>query len=424
MEQLPHGQCPNCRCPLQYFPDIKTNREIESLLVYCHHKMSGCKWQGELREIEKHDGRCGYKKVNCYDCNKSMHRSNLKVHKEKECKQRKYRCLKCNEEGKYCYITSQKHTDVCPGVIVGCPNNGCDKKVKRGELAAHRGVCPQEVVTCTYHNIGCNERMKRKDITEHEDSSMGLHLSMAVKRIEEKTCKSTWEHCMPVYDPSSHTQAAPMQPPFPSNHIQEAPMQPPFLSNHIQEAPMQPPFLSNHIHVQEAPMQPPFPSKREIAFTMKNFQNLKDTNTPWYSPGFYTSSGGYKMSLLVCPNGNGTGKGTHLSCFTCLMPGEYDATLEWPFRGVVTVELLNQEEDNNHHSMTIVYEENNFFCSRVTEKPHGSGLGNPKFLSHTDLYNSPIAVNSPIVYIKNDTLYFRITVANKNKTKPWLAVAL
>ena len=337
MEQLPHGQCPNCRCPLQYFPDIKTNREIESLLVYCHQKMSGCKWQGELREIEQHDGKC---------------------------KQRKYHCLKCNEEGEYCNITSQKHTDVCPGVIVGCPNDGCDKKVKRGELATHRGVCLQEVVTCTYHNIGCSERMKRKDIAKHKESSMGLHLGMAIKRIEEKTCKEAGEPVCGL-------------------------------------------------------------KEREVVFTMKNFQNLKDTNTDWYSPGFYTSPGGYKMSLRVCPNGNGTGEGTHLSCFTCLMPGEYDDTLEWPFRGKVTVKLLNQEEDNNHHSMTIVYGENNITdCSRVIEKPYGSGWGNPKFLSHTDLYNSPIAVNSPIVYIKNDTLYFRITVANKNKTKPWLAVAL
>ena len=68
----------------------------------------------------------------------------------------------------------------------------------------------------------------------------------------------------------------------------------------------------------------------------------KDKNVDWYSPGLYTSPGGYKVCLCVNANGYGDGKGTHVSCFVCL---KYDDTLEWPFQGVVTVELLNQLED-------------------------------------------------------------------------------
>ena len=389
MEQLQHGiSCPNCRAdPLQYFPDIKTDREIKSIAVYCHQKARGCEWKGQLSEIENHDGMCGYKIVNCEDCKTAIHRSKLQEHKEKRCQQRQYHCPKCNEEGKYCYITSCRHTDVCPeaiircrndgcdkevkrcelcahlGVcpeeIIGCPNDGCDEKVKRCELAAHYGVCPQEVVTCTYHNIGCSERMKRNDITEHEDRSMSLHLSMAVthlnKKIEEKACKC---RCS----------------------------------------------------------ETPTGIGKKVILKMPN---IKEIGTSWYSPGFYTSSGGYKMSLLVYPNGT---DGTHLSCFICFMPGEYDDTLEWPFRGVVTVELLNQVEDKNHHSMTItyMYGENTPIrcCSQITEKPYGSGWGCQKFLSHADLYNGPI------VYIKDGTLYFRITVSTQGKTKPWLSVTL
>ena len=57
---------------------------------------------------------------------------------------------------------------------------------------------------------------------------------------------------------------------------------------------------------------------------------------------------GYKMCLSVNANGEGSGRGTHLTVFVCLMPGEFDNQLKWPFRGKITVKLVNQEEDKDH----------------------------------------------------------------------------
>ena len=51
-----------------------------------------------------------------------------------------------------------------------------------------------------------------------------------------------------------------------------------------------------------------------------------------YSQPFYTDRYGYKMCGRVYLNGDGMGKGKHLSLFFVLMRGEYDALLEWPFR--------------------------------------------------------------------------------------------
>ena len=36
------------------------------------------------------------------------------------------------------------------------------------------------------------------------------------------------------------------------------------------------------------------------------------------------------MTLEVCANGFGDGKGTHLSVFADILEGEYDAGLKWP----------------------------------------------------------------------------------------------
>ena len=45
----------------------------------------------------------------------------------------------------------------------------------------------------------------------------------------------------------------------------------------------------------------------------------------------------------------------HVSCYVCLMTGENDDTLEWPFQGKLTMELLNQLEDENHKQYTMPF---------------------------------------------------------------------
>ena len=151
-----------------------------------------------------------------------------------------------------------------------------------------------------------------------------------------------------------------------------------------------------------------------LKFKLGNCFDKRATNDKWYSPGFYTSPGGYKMCLIVYSNGTGEGRGTHISCYTCLMPGDYDDTLEWPFKGEVTIELLNQLEDKNHHKCTT-----NPVLSvpRVAGKHYGDGWGKPKFIEHANLR---LSVRNNCQYLKDDSLYFRVTVNVQSKTKPWL----
>lgn len=59
-----------------------------------------------------------------------------------------------------------------------------------------------------------------------------------------------------------------------------------------------------------------------------------------YSQPFYTGYFGYKMCARVYLNGDGMGKGTHLSLFFVVMRGEYDALLPWPFKQKVLTGYL------------------------------------------------------------------------------------
>ena len=48
------------------------------------------------------------------------------------------------------------------------------------------------------------------------------------------------------------------------------------------------------------------------------------------------------MCLRVYLNGDGEGRGTHISVFFVVMRGEFDALLEWSFDHKVTLSILGE----------------------------------------------------------------------------------
>ena len=49
---------------------------------------------------------------------------------------------------------------------------------------------------------------------------------------------------------------------------------------------------------------------------------------------------------------------SHVSMFICLMKGENDDGLKWPFKGYVAIRLLNWKEDKQHVECIIEFNEN------------------------------------------------------------------
>lgn len=139
-----------------------------------------------------------------------------------------------------------------------------------------------------------------------------------------------------------------------------------------------------------------------IQFTLHQFSRMKRDDEQWYSPPFYTHPKGYKMCLKVYPSGDGPGKNTHILVSVRLMQGEFDSYLKWPFRGVVTVQLVNQEDDKKHFYDSLEFTDStpNDTAGRVTASERAaSGVGNPQFFPHSKLQPR---------YLKHD--YIRLTV--------------
>lgn len=80
-----------------------------------------------------------------------------------------------------------------------------------------------------------------------------------------------------------------------------------------------------------------------LTFTLTDFDKMRQKDEIWSSPPFYTHLYGYKMSLQIYTNGTAHGKGTHISVFIALLPGEFDDLLMWPYSGEITVHLLSQK---------------------------------------------------------------------------------
>lgn len=62
-------------------------------------------------------------------------------------------------------------------------------------------------------------------------------------------------------------------------------------------------------------------------FTRRRQDALSGNQVSFYSPCFFTSRYGYKMCARIYLNGDGIGKGTHISIFFVVMRGQYDALL-------------------------------------------------------------------------------------------------
>ncbi|KAM4576690.1 TNF receptor-associated factor 2 isoform 2-T2 [Odontesthes bonariensis] len=136
-------------------------------------------------------------------------------------------------------------------------------------------------------------------------------------------------------------------------------------------------------------------------FTKKRQDAVAGRAPAMFSPAFYTSKYGYKMCLRIYLNGDGTGRGTHLSLFFVVMRGHSDALLKWPFNQKVTLMLLDQ--NNREHIIDAFRPDvsSSSFQRPVSDMNIASGC--PLFcpLSKLDLKNS---------YIRDDTIFIKAIV--------------
>ena len=250
-----------------------------------------------------------------------------------------------------------------------CPK--CKEKGKYQTITTdHLKVCLEHDITCP--NPGCGALFKRKNTIPHLSTCQKERIKCYYSKIgcAHESCRDEM-----------------------AEHISES------TEHHLKLAMQQ-------LATQTCP----------TVIKMDKFQIHKDTSARWYSPPFYLHPRGYKMCLNVVANGYDVGEGTHVSVYLFMMRGENDDNLVWPFQGEVTLTLLNQLEDKNHRE-NMLLDEYVYISRIVTDGERGTGYGRPQFISHEEL---GYRADTNCQYLKDDSLYFRVSVKVHEACKPWL----
>ena len=139
-------------------------------------------WEGELEEVENHltseDG-CNYERVPCGNegCSETMRREDLCIHLQEKCYYRPYKCEHCGYVDTYTNITGEtqlrrkslkdSHYSECLEYPLDCPNRCGETDIERKAMSAHQSICPLEPLDCPFKDVGCTEKIARKDLEDH-----------------------------------------------------------------------------------------------------------------------------------------------------------------------------------------------------------------------------------------------------------------
>lgn len=462
--QKQNRPCPLCNEPnFTVLHNKGLQRSLNELTVRCVHRSAGCEWTGELGQFETHLNEtpdpenqltgCEYVTLECiHRCGGLFPRHSVDNHQTNFCPQRPFSCAYCQEYSSIHADVVYRHWPVCKKYPLSCPNHCTVYAIERQHLDHHLNTeCPLKVIECEFQYAGCEVALPRKDMPAHTADNLARHVSLlastnqkltedliekdeVVSRMSEEmrtrfeevraehrrevdelkaenaTLKDDLKQMKEVVAGMKHSlnrrisQVVDIE----VKQKEESKRGDETLEQQISDLRRQLEenrvVLATQCHSVQA-----FIGLFPTEFSMPDFEDKRTHNLPWQSPSFYSHLQGYKVRLVVCVNGLGAGKGTHVSVYACLLRGEFDDRLQWPFRAEVTIQLLNQLADRNHATGTIHFTERtpDVYTSRVScDERAENGWGQQKFIAHADLGYNSIKNRQ---YLKDDRLRFRIT---------------
>ncbi|XP_074622762.1 TNF receptor-associated factor 2-like isoform X2 [Acropora palmata] len=440
------------------FPDNFMKREVLSLIIDCPNSDDDCKWKGEVRHSEVHLASCPAEKEQCTNnncptkvkrsefqrhvqheclyrqqlcplCNQSMTAAVLKVHLAQECKMTKVQCDRCGREGilrgekmkpseakKHYHLTSVPHLNLLLSFVLRLekqvmslinPVTGAfgasfsDELVRSSEELISTAIARIDSVVAETRDLtrmlGDHDRrikMLERKVTSKNGmlTSTSMHPDSASNNMEllikdETKCEQ--------YNLKQEVSLIRRQLEEAIGSIQQLQRQMDLSRQNLGDANGVPSGTEQQISSYDGTLL-----WKVTDFARKRNDAVSGRQVSIYSPCFYTSLYGYKMRARLYLNGDGMGRGTHVSVFFALMRGEYDATLRWPFRQKVTIMLLDQ--DHVEHVIDAFRPDPSSSSFQRPRRESNIASGCPLFCSLTMLNNH--------AYIREDTMFLRIIV--------------
>ncbi|XP_075942829.1 TNF receptor-associated factor 2 [Anarhichas minor] len=429
------------------FPDNAAGREIASLPARCLNQ--GCVWTGSIKEYEaQHEGRCEFERIQCEACQTSVLRTEKDRHNERECEARTLNC-------KYCKMTFnfkeiKAHDEICLKFPLQCKDCG-KKKVPREKFNEHSKSCAKSKSACPFSDVGCKHVIENGKLSDHEHSSTMEHLRLllpmvlsmplahadapgqgewqedsglglyrapeegaatglgaaaSVQSVDVEKKVNALENIVCVLNREVERNSVTLEAFSHQHRLDQDKIE--NLSNKVRQ-------LERTVTMRDLQLSETEQLLRELQFCtydgifvwkvsefLRRRQDAVAGRTPaMFSPAFYSSKYGYKMCLRLYLNGDGTGRGTHLSLFFVVMRGKCDALLKWPFSQKVTLMLLDQ--NNREHIIDA-------FRPDVTSTSFQRPISEMNIASGCPLFCplAKLAGKSP--YLRDDTIFIKAIV--------------
>ena len=186
--------CPLCqKANFNSMLDKSLCRKVNELCIHCPNAQEGCKWTGDLKDVQKHlDGQCEFVQVRCFLCHTFVPKFHLAEHKTVACPKRKFSCEDCGYRDTWEVVTGG-HRSVCPNCTLPCPNKCSIGKMKQKNMEEHLNThCPLQTVHCDFQFAGCEKR-SQKDVGRHNDENIAYHLSLLAKKFHSELAKKDEE---------------------------------------------------------------------------------------------------------------------------------------------------------------------------------------------------------------------------------------
>ena len=317
----------------------------------------GCDWRDTLSRAIQHIKECGFLRVE---------KSGKVVCVEKRQAEREYsarRVLKCEFCDKTVMASEiNLHMGECEGFLVVCPN-GCKVagetgiiKVKRGDVPLHLAECPLQTVKCPYWEHGCGEEMERRQLDLHEREFIHIHFKLSMKELREiKQMQIESNNKIELLE----TQNA---------ELKES--------------------ISTHV------------STGRLEWKVKGVKQKIGNKENTLSDSFFV---GLYMCQCKIEWKSNTGK---VGCFICIINGQYDETLKWPFIYRYKFVLLNQDRNQEDYTQSAEVTnkslEKSLDCFLRPTKIRNNGFGYPSFITNAEILTEK--------YCRDDSIHLQITV--------------
>ncbi|KFP54879.1 TNF receptor-associated factor 2, partial [Cathartes aura] len=402
------------------FGDAAINKEISELKVHC--VTLGCSWSGIMKNFEEHQSLCEYALIPCHTgCGHMVMRKKLADHLENGCVNNVTMCQKCKQS-----LSSSEY------------QAGWRRKPELCQCSLSTFLFSENCSTplinkdgCRFSEVGCSFRGSKEKIKDHEKNAVGTHMLLLlqhIKQLKASLCTAAqaangsipqselnvnenklhvFENIVAVLNKEVETSnleitAFRRQSELDQNIIRGLELKIAELHRCLTQKDAGLSSLHKSLLFSEQASYDGVFLWKITDVGRKLQDSVTGRTVSLYSPAFYTAKYGYKVCLRVYLNGDGTGKGTHVSLFFVVMKGDYDALLPWPFRHKVTFMLLDQ--NNREHIIDAFRPDltSASFQRPVNDMNVASGC--PMFLPLSKLQSPKYA------YVKEDTLFLKCVI--------------